>query len=102
MDWEAFIEDMLSTIMDCIESCMSTISSVSGRRMLETFYVCLMFLVVSVFTRIVEIPMFITWQEVVPAVVITGYLAFMETINKCIAKGIKKSLTAVKKKRRAK
>lgn len=94
-----FIEDLMYTVMDCIEDSIGSISIVKGRRMLEAFIVCLLIEAFSVLGVMLKFPVFIQWYNALPACIITGYLAFMETINSFVTKGISKSLKAVREKK---
>lgn len=92
MDWQNVAENVINSCMDCIEECIGSLSSTRGRRLLEVFIVCIFLLASSVICRVLELPAFITWQEAVPAVVISGYLAFMSCINASVVKVVKRKL----------
>lgn len=92
MDWKQLAENLLTTIMDCIEDSVESMYIVVGKKMLTVFFGCLSFLVFSLLLLFFELPAFITWQEALPACLFTGYLAFMDKLNKAAIGGVTKQL----------
>lgn len=102
MDIKKNVEVIIDGIFDCLEECMDSLTLATGHRILKVFFVCLVFQAYTIIALILEKPVIITWQEVLPACIFTGVLSFIEFMNETQIEQVRARLREIKKKGRVK
>jgi len=95
MDKEFWV-GILSASLDCIEECLDTTIVVTEKRLWKMLIVCCCFLGFSVIAKIVDIPVFITWQIPLIACIMLGIILSINKWNMSTVNKFKKKLGGLK------
>lgn len=93
------LKDLLQTLadalMDTFEDFFESFTMPTGKNLVLSFIVLLIFLVYTVLSLFLPFPNFIQWQEALMAVVIVGAVCLIDVGNRSAIKEMSKQLKSV-------
>ena len=78
----SYVGRVLTVMIDCIEQSLDSLVVVKGKQVLYVMEIVVFFLALSVFCEVYDISCFISWQEALVAVILTGLLCSVNYVNK--------------------
>jgi len=82
IDFESYMRKCVKSIFDCLESCLESVTLATGKRVVQTFYVSLVFLSLSIILELLGMWSFVSWKEAGVTVLLVGITCLADKSNR--------------------
>lgn len=97
MSFKSVLIEFVDMIMDSLEEFVDTAAMPKGKKLNHVLYVLFGFLAFSLITLFMKVPVFVTWQEALAAIIMMTFICCINKVTKTQVEGL---LNKIKNKKR--